>query len=350
MKTSTIKTTFLSSLILLSSAFARTEVAHAQSSDDLEEFQRNFDNILKSHDDMIAQVIFFSDHIGDLDKNVSKIQTKKKRLESYIDGELSRLKNINNVKDNQFLDSVSYYYTCIRKTIEKEYDEAISLRVGMKFTHPHVSAFVNALEEADNDIIQIEKALYGIEKQYAQAHKMKFPQEMEDLKSSILKNEAVLKYHDKLLLTFYAIYEKENDVLKNSKNTSDSVLHAQRIAFADLMLASEDTIYKYRVYESDQSFTLAIKQYFKYVRGQYFENFEFYNEYVRGLQNKQIDPMHQYVASEADKSKYAKEIRAAQAQLKGNPKSKSEGRGEILEEIEEASFRFLYNHSPRFKR
>lgn len=338
------KILIIASIIAFGSAFARSQTNHTDQKD-LELFEKHFHKILKSHDEMIAQVIYFSDHIGDLDKKVHKIQVKKKKLEDYIDGELTRLKNLEEVKDPVFLDSVSFYYGCIKKTIEKEYDEAIALRQGMKFTHPHVSAFVNALEEADNDIIQIEKALYAIEKKYASAYKIAFPKEMEELKSNILKNEAVLKYHDKLLVTFYAIYEMENEVLKNSKNTHDTTLHAQRVAFADLMLASEDTIHKYKVYDGDQSFTMAIKQYFKYVRNQYFEDFEFYNEYVRGLERKQGQKVSM---SQADKEKYAKEIHTAQNQLNSKQKGKSLLRGEILEEIEEASFHFLYNHSPRF--
>lgn len=340
------KILILVSLIACGLIFGRTQ-SNQTDQKDIELFEKHFHKILKSHDEMIAQVIYFSDHIGDLDKKVHKIQVKKKKLEDYIDDELTRLKNLEEVKDPVFLDSVSYYYGCIKKTIEKEYDEAIALRQGMKFTHPHVSAFVSALEEADNDIIQIEKALYAIEKKYASAYKIPFPKEMEELKSNILQNEAVLKYHDRLLVTFYAIYEKENEILKNSKNTHDTTLHAQRVAFADLMLASEDTIHKYKVFDGDQSFTLAIKQYFKYVRNQYFEDFEFYNEYVRGLKSKQGAKVEM---SPADKAKYAREIQTAQKQLKENNKNKSMLRGEILEEIEEASFHFLYNHSPRFKK
>ncbi|HTF82666.1 MAG TPA: hypothetical protein VL947_13110 [Cytophagales bacterium] len=323
--------------------FAKNQSGNANNDKNLETFQRNFDRILKSHDEMIALVVYFSDHIGDLDKNVNKIQGKKKKLENFIDDELKRLGTLNNIEDKTFLDSVSYYYTCIKKTISKEYDEAITLRQGMKFTHPHVSAFVMALEEADNDIIQIEKSLYAIEKKYANAYKMEFPSKMEELKSNILKNEAVLKYHDRLLLTFYDIYQKENTLLKHNKSVNDTVRQAQEIAFADAILAAEDTVYKYRSFNGDEEFTNAIKQYFKYVRSQYFDDFEFYNEYVRTQQNKQGSD------SKVDKKKYDRDLHVAQSQIKEGKKSKSLPRGEILEEIEEASFKFLVNHSPKFK-
>lgn len=345
-----IKTLFVTSLIAAGSVFARNNSDNTKSSgSELEMFQKNFQKILKSHDNMIAQVIFFSDHIGDTYKNANKIQSKKKKLESFIDDELTRLKSFDDIKDSKFLDSVSYYYNCIKKTIEKEYNDAISLRSDMKYTHPHVNAFVGELADADNDIIQIEKALYEIEKQYASMHGMVYPKEMEELKSNIFKNEEVLRYHNRLLLTFHALYEKENELLQDHKSISDSVIHAQRIAFADLMLNSIDTVFKYRDYNGDQSFTVAIKQYFKYIRARHFEEFDFYNEYVSGLRNRQTDTTSHMISS-VDKAKYTKEIRLAQSQLNETHKTKTIERNKIIENIEVTSFVFLYKHSPRFKK
>jgi hypothetical protein len=150
-------------------------------------------------------------------------------------------------------------------------------------------------------------------------------------------------------LTFHALYEKENELLQDHKSISDSVIHAQRIAFADLMLNSIDTVFKYRDYNGDQSFTVAIKQYFKYIRARHFEEFDFYNEYVSGLRNRQTDTTSHMISS-VDKAKYTKEIRLAQSQLNETHKTKTIERNKIIENIEVASFVFLYKHSPRFKK
>jgi hypothetical protein len=234
----------------------------------------------------------------------------------------------------------------LKTTIQKEYNEAILLRMGMKFTYSQVSSFVFALEDADKEIIQIEKLLYVIEKKYATQNNLEYTKELESLKSNILQNESILKYHDRIFLIFYNLYEKENLILGTPNTSNDTLISKIRQSFALDVARAEDSLKRYGGYENDVTFNTAVCNYIKYLKGQYFEHMDFYSTYMAALQVKKHPDQNQ--SEIARNTQYVRELKTAESQLQENYKNVYSHRGEVLFTIEESSFEFLYTHCPAF--
>lgn len=306
---------------------------------------QEFETITKSHDRTITMIIRFSDEIGDLSSKTDKVLAKKQNLEKKIDNELAVLSKLSSTPDRKFIDSIVLCFGKLKSTIQKEYNNAILLRMGMKFTYTQVSSFVFALEDADKEIIQIEKLLYVLEKNYATQNNLQYTKELENLKSNILQNENVLKYHDKVFLIFYNLYEKENLILRTPKTNSDT-LSKIRQSFALDLVNAEDSLKKIGGYENDLNFNAAICNYIKYLKGQYFEYMDFYSTYMTAIQLKKHP--NQNKSQIDNNTQYIREMKTAEARLQENYKNLFSHRGEVLFSIEEASFEFLYAHCPAF--
>ncbi|MFN8436636.1 MAG: hypothetical protein U0V72_03265 [Cytophagales bacterium] len=310
-----------------------------------QETQRLLDKLIRSHDDIITQTIKFSDDIGNLDKGNKTLLHKKTKLLGDIDSEMAKCKDYFVGYDSQMSDSIFKCFSNLKNTISTEYNEAILLRVGIKFTYEQIHSFVSSHEEADKEVISFEQKLYNLEKSFATKNKLTFDKKQDDLKSNILKNEHVITYHDNLLLLFYNLYEQENRILQASSSDTNMSKRKMLIDFADAVLIAEDSIKKTKDFEGDFSFKKSIDEYIKYIKNQYFTNIDFYTEYEldiekRKTQNKIQTQYH---------DRFLSEIKRAEKILKNENKEQSLHRGEVLFGVEEASYEFLYVHSPRFK-
>ncbi|HTF82482.1 MAG TPA: hypothetical protein VL947_12185, partial [Cytophagales bacterium] len=309
-------------------------------------YEKRFKKVLESHAKVISKVIYFSDHVGDLDKNPSQIIVRKSALEDEINNEITRLKSIEGLCDKELLDSVVMYYDTLRKSIASEYDVAINLRMNMDYSHSHVHSFLLFLDKADQNIMHAEDFLYNMELRYANKHDFKLPEEEEHIRQNILKNDAVIKYHNKVFLEFYKVYTLENEYLKLSAIKKDTSLSKYRKDFAVDLFYAEEMIAKNISFEGDASLTTAIKLYFHYLRGEYFKHLDFYNAYLKKVEEK-------HGKNHVDAKKHEQTLRIAQSKLV-SPQHKDHEelvkgltqRDQLLQKVEQSSFRFLYDHSP----
>lgn len=311
-------------------------------------YEKKFKKVLESHGKVISQVIYFSDHVGDLDKNPNQILLRKSAVEDNINTEIARLKAIESTSDKELLDSVVMYYDTLRKSIASEYDVAINLRMNMDYSHSHVHSFLSFLDQADQNILKAEEFLYRMELRYAKKHEFKLPEEEEAIRKKILKNDAVIKYHNKVFLEFYRIYSTENEYLKLAAVKKDTVLSQYRKNFAKDLFQAEEAINKVGGFDGDIFLLTSIKTYFHYLRGENFKNIDFYHEYLACVEKK-------HGKNHGDTHKHEATLRAAQSKL-AVTKQKSEEdyikglelRDQIVEKVQDASFGFLYNHCPSF--
>lgn len=345
-----MKSTFKYSLLLFTFAYHLFISARTNSNVDESNFQyeKKFKKVLESHGKVISQVIYFSDHVGDLDKNPNQILVRKSALEDNINTEISRLKSIESSSDKELVDSVVMYYDTLRKSISSEYDVAINLRMNMDYSHSHVHSFLSFLDEADRNIMKAEEFLYRIELRYAKRHQFALPKEEEEIRKNILKNDAVIKYHNKLFLEFYKIYSIENEFLKLSAVRKDSVVTKARKNFADDLFHAEEAVHKIGTFEGDAALFSTIKVYFHYLRSENFKNIEFYNAYIKNVEKK-------HGKNHSDTQKHDQTLRVAQSKLSTPQQKKDEEfvkgltlRDQIVEKVEDASFKFLFEHCPSF--
>jgi hypothetical protein len=347
-----MKSTFKYSLLFFTFVCHLFHSARTNSNVDESNFQyeKKFKKVMESHGKVISHVIYFSDHVGDLDKNPNQILIRKSALEDDINTEISRLKSIENTSDKELVDSVVMYYDTLRKSISSEYDVAINLRMNMDYSHSHVHSFLTFLDEADRNIMKAEEFLYKMELRYAKRHEFSLPKEEEDIRKNILKNDAVIKYHNKLFLEFYKIYTIENDFLKLSAVRKDSTVKIARKNFADDLFHAEEVVQKLGTFDGDAALFSTIKVYFHYLRSENFKNIDFYNEYIKNVEKK-------HGKNHADTQKHDQTLRVAQSKLSTPaPQQKKDEefvkgltlRDQIVEKVEDASFKFLYEHSPSF--
>lgn len=311
-------------------------------------YEKKFKKVMESHGKVISQVIYFSDHVGDLDKNPNQILLRKSALEENINTEIARLKSLESTSDKELLDSVVMYYDTLRKSIASEYDVAINLRMNMDYSHSHVHSFLSFLDLADQNILKAEDFLYKMELRYAKKHEFKLPEEEEAIRKKILKNDAVIKYHNKVFLEFYRIYTTETEYLKLVAVKKDSVLSEYRKSFAKDLFEAEEIIGKTGGFDGDISLITTIKTYFHYLRGENFKNMDFYHEYLACVEKK-------HGKNHSDKQKHEATLRSAQSKLAVNKVKAEENfikglgvRDQIVEKVQDSSFGFLYNHCPSF--
>lgn len=303
-----------------------------------------FEEITANHYKLLAQAIFFSDHIAEIEKNPRKIEFKKKALLRKLDKEIGRLKVLN-IKDEAGLaDSMIAYYVEVKNIVLLEYNSAINLRQNLKMSHDHLEALLLTLEQADNSLVKTEESLYNIEKQYVVANKIKMPKIEEESRNEVIVNEEVIKYHNRMFLCFYKVYNREYDILNMKAGTPDSVINLQKKILADEILSAEDSLVKLGGYKGNKEMAESILQYFKYLRNQNFDNYFFYKEYVDGVEKKNN------VATVVDQQKHEAMMKVAQSKLKESYIDHASIRGEKLEHLETTSIKFLYYHLPSFRK
>ncbi len=314
-----------------------------------EEHQEFMEEILENHIKLIGKIIKFSDHIGDLENKKEKIAEKKQKLEESINDEISRLEKIKDVRDTNHLDSVIGIYKRIKDCLNNEYNLAAKQRLNLKFEHSYLNDFIKTLSTADKNIVAAETFMYELNKNFSKHHRLSLDKKFDELHKKVIKNEKAIYYHNSMLLQFYKIYEVESDFIKQKLNTKDSTLTEKYIQFADEVFVAEDTINMKGAFEGDGSFAFAVKEYFKYIRNQYFENFAFYNQYMKNVERKRLEATKNKKKGKVENNKkHDQFLRTAQSKLKASYSNLSGQRGDILLYIEESSYDFLYLHCPDF--
>lgn len=324
-------------------------------------FEKGLKRALESHGKILDDVIYFSDNIGDLDKKPEKIMLQKTTVENTLALEIDRLQSIEASEDKVMIDSVIAYYTHLKNSITTEYDVAINLRLNMELTHAHIHSFLTLLEKADENILISEEHLFAMETKYAKAHKFKVSAEEVEIRKKVQLNDKVIKYHNKMFLEFYKIYSAENDYIEtqitvnqmSSKVKKDSVLKESRKKFANELFLADENLNAIGNFNGDASLHSNIKAYYHYIRSENFKNPDFFNEYVLNIEKK-----HGKVTDNTDSKKHEHVLHAAQSKLvtqkiridskKEKESSKYTKRELLLEHVEQASYKFLYEHSPVF--
>lgn len=309
--------------------------------------QDDFEKSLQNHPKIISKVVLFSDRIASLDKKSKYLEKTKNKLFARIDKEISRLKNLADAKDQSFIDSVLNYYTDLKHNVEVEYQTAIQLRAEMNFTQPSVYDFICALELGEHVIKDSESFLYQIEKKYMQTHKIQLPGDILETIKKIKTNDEAIRYYDKSLLIFYKIYSLEVEVSKAMKAGKDTLVFEKLKLLSNELAIAEDTIAKLGSYNGDKSFTEACQSYFTYLKNQNFENHAYYGEYIYALEktreykgNKRYD--------KTTKTLDQKQLLEIYARLDHTYKEKASYRHVVLNEVENASYKFMSRHMPKF--
>lgn len=332
-----------------------------------DDHQEYIESTLKYHIKLIGQMVYFSDHIGDFDQKKEEISKRKVLLDKDIDDEIVRLSSLKDIMDSTHLDSIKSFYNKAKVLVNTQYNLAITHRMNLKeMSHSELFQFISALNDADHELMKAESSLYELNKSYSRKHKIKLDKDFDELHKKVLKNDKVITYHNKMLLQFYHVFDFEQDSIINEKSTGktknvtgnrirakDDTIHTEQFKnFANKMFYAEDTVNTLGVFEGDGTFSFAVKEYFKYLRNQYFDNFTFYTQYMANVEKKRLENAKNKKNTKVDNNNKQQEqrLRAAQSKLRESYRNMSEQRGDIVSYIEEAGFDFLYTHCPEFKR